>query len=146
MQSLGQSHEEGLAAEIGALKAKNALLVDALDHIKKAADASRTNTRRLRWIGERAVIAMRGEVYTNEAFDLPKYAAGKDDQLIRQKTEKARALRQALNMLRGAIGAIIEGDELDAMWQENEPEVFAEYQRLRAIAWPDGQGDPPEER
>jgi hypothetical protein len=46
----------------------------ALDHIARTARRSRTSTRRLRWIEHRAEMAIKGERYDDEAFDLPKSA------------------------------------------------------------------------
>lgn len=48
------------------------LLIGALSHIAKTAAQSRTSTRRLRWIEQRAQWALAGKVYDNSAFDLPK--------------------------------------------------------------------------
>ena len=46
-------------------------LEDALDHIIKTANASRTQTRRLRWISARALSALRNDNKWRE-IDLPK--------------------------------------------------------------------------
>lgn len=148
MESLGQLQELNAGDQVADLKARNAMLLDALDHITRTVDGSRTNTRRLRWIKERALTAMRGEKFWKGAFDLPANAAVKDAQLVRQKTEKAQALRAAVNMIREALGAIngATGSDLDEVWKEADPDTFEEYQRLRAIAWPEGQGEPPEVR
>ena len=48
-------------------------LVDAVDHIMRVAKASRTQTRRLRWIAERARCALDGSDDWRE-MDLPKKA------------------------------------------------------------------------
>lgn len=44
----------------------------ALDHIARTARNSRTSTRRLRWIERRAVLAIGGTPYSDEAVELPK--------------------------------------------------------------------------
>lgn len=54
------------------LKEEIELLTDALDHIAKVSAASRTSTRRLRWIEQRARWAIAGKPYDNKAFDLPR--------------------------------------------------------------------------
>jgi len=54
------------------LQAENARLRDALDHIQRTADNSRTMTRRLAFISERASMALNGEAYETGAIDLPK--------------------------------------------------------------------------
>lgn len=47
----------------------------ALDHIRKTATQSRTQSRRLRWIEQRAIWALEGRPYDNSQFDLPKDSA-----------------------------------------------------------------------
>lgn len=48
------------------------ILAMALDHIAKSAARSRSQTRRLRWIERRALIALDGREYRDTDFDLPK--------------------------------------------------------------------------
>lgn len=55
------------------LKKQNEILIDALDHIMRTASASRTQTRRLRWISERARCAIDGSEDWRD-IDLPKKA------------------------------------------------------------------------
>jgi hypothetical protein len=47
------------------------LMRSALDHIARTARRSRTSTRRLRWIENRAEGALAGEPYAQENFDAP---------------------------------------------------------------------------
>lgn len=74
--------------------AGNADLKNALQHILKVCDASRTQTRRLRWIGLRADCAIRG---TDEwrTEDLPKEA---ESQSKRERVlmARVRALEEQL--------------------------------------------------
>lgn len=58
--------------DIDFLKEEIELLTNALDHIMRVSAASRTSTRRLRWIEQRAQWALEGKPYDNKAFDLPK--------------------------------------------------------------------------
>lgn len=48
------------------------ILRDALDHISRVASKSRTKTRRLRWIEQRALNALDGIPHTDGSIDLPK--------------------------------------------------------------------------
>lgn len=48
------------------------ILAQALDHIAKSAAKSRTSTRRLRWIEQRAIFALEGREYRDIDLDLPK--------------------------------------------------------------------------
>lgn len=54
------------------IQADESLERQALTHIIKAVGQSRTSTRRLRWIAERAQWALDGKQYFDGAFDLPK--------------------------------------------------------------------------
>lgn len=47
------------------------LLRDALDHIRRTALSSRTQTRRIQFIADRAVRALKGKPYDPDAFNLP---------------------------------------------------------------------------
>lgn len=49
------------------------MLRDALQHIAKTAALSRTSTRRLRWIEERAKLALKGKPYVESDLDLPRH-------------------------------------------------------------------------
>ena len=55
------------------IEQQNKKLIDALDHIMRTANTSRTQTRRLRWIAERARCAINGNDDWRE-IDLPKKA------------------------------------------------------------------------
>ncbi|WP_213956293.1 hypothetical protein [Variovorax sp. dw_954] len=65
-------------------------LRNALDHIAKTARNSRTSTRRLRWIEQRALFALEGKPYDNTAFDLPQNV----DTALKRATKENIALRQ----------------------------------------------------
>ncbi|EPG3313509.1 hypothetical protein L4Q78_001714 [Pseudomonas aeruginosa] len=60
------------------------LLRSALSHIIKTCGQSRTETRRLRWIAQRAQWALDGKPYDISAFDLPKYSATAKERLERE--------------------------------------------------------------
>lgn len=48
------------------------ILANALEHIARSAARSHTQTRRIRWIEQRALIALRGEQYSDDMVSLPK--------------------------------------------------------------------------
>lgn len=67
------------------------LLANALDHIAKTAARSRTQTRRLRWIEQRAVIALEGREYRDTDVDLPSYAGPDSVENLRNRVAKLKA-------------------------------------------------------
>ncbi|MDM0054069.1 hypothetical protein [Variovorax fucosicus] len=82
------------------------ILATALDHIAGTAAKSRSQTRRLRWIEQRALFALRGTEYRDIDLDLPK-SAGPDtaERLQRRmayhiaiKHAHAEALRQLVDV------------------------------------------------
>lgn len=68
------------------------ILAGALDHIAKTAKASRSQTRRIRWIEQRALIALRGEEFRAIDVELPK-SAGPDTP---EKLERRMAFHIAI--------------------------------------------------
>lgn len=66
------------------------LLRDALDHIARTARQSRSQTRRIRWIAERAELALRGRPYVEDELNLP-------PKVDREATILRRAIAQAIN-------------------------------------------------
>ncbi len=72
------------------------ILANALDHIAKSAAASRTSTRRLRWIERRALIALKGEDYSDTAFDLPKSAGPNTHEKLQRRMAYHIAIKHEL--------------------------------------------------
>ncbi|NDZ11521.1 hypothetical protein C7T35_01255 [Variovorax sp. WS11] len=70
------THEFPRAYE-AATKVDPLILDQALDHIARTAARSRSQTRRLRWIEQRALIALRGDEFRDLDIELPK-SAGPD--------------------------------------------------------------------
>lgn len=70
------------------------MLRDALDHIARTADQSRSQTRRLRWIAERARLALRGIPYDDTAFDLPP-KVDREPTMLRKAIARALAYPEA---------------------------------------------------
>jgi hypothetical protein len=89
------------------------LLAGALDHIAKTAAGSRTQTRRLRWIERRAVIALEGREYRDIDVDLPKYAGPESVENLRNRVTKLKAANTELVAALQKVIANIEasGDE-----------------------------------
>ncbi len=76
------------------------LLAQALDHIAKSAAKSRTSTRRLRWIEQRAIFALEGREYRDTDLDLPKDAPGTS---IERNARRIAYLLSALHRIK-ALG------------------------------------------
>ncbi|WP_236225340.1 hypothetical protein [Pseudomonas pseudonitroreducens] len=78
---------ERLTQERDAAQSRLAELEASLIHIIKTCGQSRTETRRLRWIAQRAQWALDGKEYEDSAFDLPKDATGSNEKLAREVKE-----------------------------------------------------------
>ncbi len=76
------------------------LLAQALDHIAKSAAKSRTSTRRMRWIEQRAIFALEGREYRDTDLDLPKDAPGTS---IERNARRIAYLLSALHRIK-ALG------------------------------------------
>lgn len=77
------------------LRTRADLLLDALQHIVKTCQRSRTSTRRLRWIGKRAQWALEGKPYDDSAFDLPKDAGETQEKLSLEVKQLRGLLRES---------------------------------------------------
>jgi hypothetical protein len=72
------------------------LLCGALDHIARTARASRSQTRRIRWIEARALGALRGEPYQREAIDLPINAGPNTPEKLHKRLAVQRQINKEL--------------------------------------------------
>lgn len=100
------------------------ILANALDHIAKTAARSRTSTRRLRWIEQRALFALRGDEYRDIDLELPKDAGPNTQANIKRSLlAHARALRQLADVC----------DRMDLHGSEQQP-TEEEYQAALAAA------------
>jgi len=102
------------------------ILAQALDHIARTAAKSRSQTRRTRWIEQRALCALRGDEYRDIDVDLPK-SAGPDtaEKLqrrmawhIAQKHEALEALRELLETCISAMPSAEHGKEAQDAWAD----------------------------
>ena len=89
---------------IAELRAQVTTAHDALDHIKRAAHASRTQTRRIRWIARRAEYGITGQPYSDTAFDLERIPSNESEQMRAKR--RATALRSALGEALGELQCI----------------------------------------
>lgn len=132
-EMLVQQQEAILDQFISATNGVVQLQADALRHIIKTVGQSRTSTRRLRWIGQRAQWALDGTPYDNSAFDLPKNAKGTAEKLSLE-CARLRAERDALQCRLNAQDQ--RNDDLEALLRDtrwrivNKDTSTADYQRL----------------
>lgn len=87
---------------------------DALSHIAATCRASRTSTRRLRWIEQRAEWALAGRPYDDQAFDLPKDATHSHEKLaakIRRLREIVTSPHESKEALAARVRNILEDDQ-----------------------------------
>lgn len=101
------------------------LLRDALDHIARAAASSRTNTRRLSFIEERARGALKYRPYNARDFELPGVRSAETIQRDRDYAKRYRKLRHR-DLLTGVDFAIEDltglfGDDMDAFVDQLPP-------------------------
>lgn len=71
------------------------ILANALDHIQKTAAKSRTSTRRLRWIEQRALFALRGDEYWVIDLDLPKDPGPNTQEKLKRRMDFHIAVKHA---------------------------------------------------
>lgn len=120
------------------------IMRNALDHIARTARKSRSSTRRLRWIEQRALLAMDGKVYREEDINLPKSVGPETNERLTKKlravTTQRDTLRAALqgmlaivNDSRGVAGYHLNGDT--AEWDEFD-EVDAANAAIAAAGSP----------
>ena len=72
------------------------ILAGALDHIAKTAKASRSQTRRIRWIEQRALIALRGGEYRDIDVELPVSAGPDTPEKLQRRMAYHIAIKQEL--------------------------------------------------
>jgi hypothetical protein len=94
------------------------ILASALDHIARSARKSRSQTRRIRWIGHRAELALKGQEYRDIDIDLPK-SAGPDTQ--EKMRRRLSYLLACIYRLSGALDEAIKNHpEVEAMRSTND--------------------------
>lgn len=98
------------------------MLASALDHIERTAAASRSMTRRIRWIQMRAKFALTGREYRDIDVDLPRRAPHSTERmqktiafksmLIHKQREVLEKFTQAMDRAGNWPGTVYELEEL----------------------------------
>jgi len=115
----------GAAEQLAVCPAHHEQLRSALDHIARTCVASRTQTRRIRWIEARATGALRGEHYLADSIDLPKSAGPNTAERLQGLVlDLKRDLRRA-NLYQGLTQGILMC-QIEAMrsWQQAAFEAY----------------------
>ncbi|WP_431276215.1 hypothetical protein ACQ858_08170 [Variovorax ureilyticus] len=114
-----------------ATKVDPLILATALDHIARTAQRSRSQTRRLRWIEQRALIALSGREYSDLDLDLPKNA-GPD---THEKLQKRMSFHIAIkHQTREALVQLLDVCERMDLEDQNQRPTEEEYQSALAAA------------
>lgn len=96
------------------------LMVEALFHIAKTAAASRSSTRRVRWIQARAEGALRGQIYSDETLHIPRDAGLTTEKIRRQNQWLKKVNRQLCEVLKmvqdSASGQLDESTDQAIAW------------------------------
>lgn len=101
------------------------VLADALQQIAHSASNSRSQTRRIRWIEQRALCALRGEAYTEASFSLPKSAGPDTPEKLQKRMSHHIAIKYRL------LEALRELEERAAESLDRRPEFLAAVERAR---------------
>lgn len=75
---------------------KTRLLEDALDHIARTCKGSKIQSRRIRWIQQRAEQALRGEQFTPGDFEMPKNVGPERVTTLQKRIVVLKALQKEL--------------------------------------------------
>lgn len=100
------------------------LMRSALSHIARTARRSRTSTRRLRWIEDRAEGALAGKPYVPMELDLPKNVENEYGKTLRLRF-RLRESEAVTAALRSALERIVKADDANELTQ-------ADIERARA--------------
>lgn len=133
--------------QLGACPEHFEIMRSALDHIIKTARASRTSTRRIRWIEKRAQMALDGRPYSDAQTELPKYNLDSQERKTRRALCRIHILKDALTALVCDAAAVAKSDtKLYATWltareaigaagdEDGAIETLAASSKLGAIA------------
>jgi len=114
-------------AHAAAVNVDPLILANALDHIAKTAARSRSQTRRIRWIERRALVALRGEEYRDIDHDLPKRPPGETQEKFVKRLGYHVAIKHRL------MDALLDLHELAASSADARPEFIAAVERAGRI-------------
>jgi hypothetical protein len=125
------THEFPRAFE-AASKVDPLILAKALDHIARTAARSRTSTRRLRWIEQRALTALRGDEYRDIDVDLPKNPGPDTHEKLQRRMSYHIAIKHSF---REALQAFV--DRFESVPADSPSpwgrELHAQVQAARAL-------------
>lgn len=79
------------------------LMAQALDHIARTAKASRSQTRRIRWIKVRAEMALAGQEYRDIDIDLPKKVPETHERIQKRMAYHIAVKHELLDLLQELI-------------------------------------------
>lgn len=127
------THEFPRAFE-AATKVDPLILAKALDHIARTAARSRSQTRRLRWIEQRALIALRGEEYCDSDLDLPKSAGPDTHEKLQRRMAYHIAVKHEVTDALRALHANMLAQELEDEAKRPTEEEFQQCMRQAAAA------------
>lgn len=102
-------HENPRAFE-AACKVDPMILANALDHIARTADRSRSQSRRTRWIKARAESALAGNDYADAGVDLPKSMGPNTGEKMARRMAYHIAIK---HQLAEAIRSLLDDDDRD---------------------------------
>jgi hypothetical protein len=98
------------------------ILANALDHIARTAAKSRSQTRRIRWIEQRALFALEGREYRDIDVELPKSAGPETAEKLKAKADHYKRLNaDLLELIRVSIGNVRSLGPAGALAQVHTP-------------------------
>jgi len=135
------THESPRAFE-AATKVDPLILAKALDHIAATAARSRSQTRRLRWIEQRALIALRGDEFRDIDIELPKSAGPDTQEKLQRRMAYHIAIKHQLLEALQALHANMQAQDLENDAERPTEEEFQECMRNAAAAIANATGSP----
>jgi len=133
------THESPRAYE-AATKVDPLILAKALDHIAHTAARSRSQTRRLRWIEQRALIALRGEEFRDIDIDLPKSAGPDTHEKLQRRMAYHIAVKHDLLSALQALHANMLAQDLEDEAKRPSEDEYQQCMRDAAAAIANAQG------
>ena len=133
------THEHPRAFD-AATKVDPLILAQALDHIARTAERSRSQTRRLRWIEQRALIALRGEEYRDIDLDLPKSAGPDTHEKLQRRMSYHIAVKHEVLEALEALHANMVAQQLEDQSKRPSEEEYQQCMRNAAAAIANAKG------
>lgn len=119
-------------------------LTEALDHIGRSCRASRTQTRRIRWIEARAIGALRGDYDLHRTLNLPKDGGPETAAKLKGLVQDLRSDLRAFQAVVDAARALMDSELGEMACKGSDAPVEHDLGVLRdALAVIDGKTAPP---